>query len=180
MFPNPYVIIGLMVAWILSMVGYGIHEKQQGEDTARAACTTARVAEAVVAASKIQELQTAARANIERHGAAQAAISSAYQKDIEYVQNQKTAALAAVRAAGRVRVQPASSYTMRPGDCSLPVAAPGSPGNNGSPQGDVHREDASPDPGIDTAVLIGLASECDSITRQLVRAQELIVEDRQP
>ena len=178
--PNPYVIISLLLAWSITLVGYGIKEERRGEETAQAACTVVKAAELAQAAQTIQRLQADAMAAVERHGNAQAAISTAYQKDIKYVQDQKNAALAAVRAAGRVRVQPASSYTLRPGDCPLPEAAPGTPGDNGSPQSDVHREDASPDPGIDTAVLIGLASECDSITRQLGRAQELIAEDRQP
>ena len=177
---NPYVIVGLLLAWALSLLGYGIKEEQRGERMAQAACTVVKAAELAQAAQTIQQLQTEAREAVERHGNAQVAISTAYQEDIQYVQDQKNAALAAVRAAGRVRVQPASSYTLRPGDCPLPEAAPGTPGDNGSPQSDVHREDASPDPGIDTAVLIGLASECDSITRQLGRAQELIAEDRQP
>lgn len=176
--PNPYVIISLLLAWSITLVGYGIKEERRGEGMAQAACTVVKAAELAQAAQTIQRLQADAMAAVERHGNAQAAISTAYQKDIQYVQDQKTAALAAARAAGRVRIQYASPYPLRPGDCHLPEASPGTAGTDGSSPGGLRTAYEGHDIGISSHDLIELAAECDGVVYQLARLQEIVEEDR--
>lgn len=166
---NPYIIIGLLVAWACSLAGVGAWQRHDGAVTERTAWQQREIKQQAAVTRKIKELEEKARKTEQTHAAAQAEISTEYQRKLKDANQQRANDHAAVHA-GTLRLRDPNPPGLRTLGCipgQIPTTTSGRDGETG---GGLSRESAD--------FLLGLASEADDVTRQLEACQGVVLQDR--
>lgn len=168
MIPNPWLIVGLLVAWIASIVAVGGWQHDAGVTAERARNQGVQIADLKVANAKIKALEEAARANEAKHATEVAAIGAAHEADIETRRVQAEHDVAAVRA-GALRLRdPGAKPAACPG--AVPSAAPAASVGDGPAPGELSRE-------LDE-FLVSEANRADAVAIQLGACQAVVLSDR--
>lgn len=167
---NPYVIIGLIAAWIASLVGVGFWQNDAGHVAERTEWQTRENGELRTANATIKALQEQARKDEQTHAAALAAISTDYERKLSDANKQRAADAAAVRS-GSLRLRDPSAPGLRA--CgSLPAeTAAGTGQRDGGAAGELSA--------AASGFLLDLANESDDVARQLAACQRVVIEDRE-
>lgn len=166
---NPYVIIGMLLFWIGSVLGsysYGHHQGTVGEDVKWEVRATA---EAQQAAVQIKAAEDSARQQEQAANQRQAAISSSYEEKLQNAEQTHQADLAAIRA-GALRLRDPASPVQA---CPAPgaPASPSTGGRDGAAAGYLSTEAAD--------FLLSLADDADRTAQQLAACQAIVTADRQ-
>ena len=170
MLSNPWLILGVVLVWLASLVGVGTWQRSDGATTERAKWVERENAELVAANAKIIELNAAARAQEARHAASLAVISTGHQQEIKNAQAQAIADRAAVRAGG-LRLYDVAAPGLRA--CGSLPSPPGATagGRDGRAAGELSGEA--------TQFLFDLANDADAVARQLAACQRVVRADRE-
>lgn len=167
---NPYVIIGLLVAWLLSATGVGWWQNAAGHTAERSTWQGRENKELVDANASIKRLEEEARDTERKHVLALANIDRRYQKELQDAEDQKARDVAAARA-GRIVLRIPSPCKGPDGGATSGVAStPGS--GDGQKTAELPREVA--------ANLFALADDANAVVRQLTECQAVILDDRKP
>ena len=167
---NPYVIIGLLVAWGASLFGVGWWQNDAGHVAERTTWQTRENGELRTANATIKALQEQARKDEQTHAAALAAVSTDYERKLSDANKQRAADAAALRA-GTLRLRDPNPPGLRAcGGLGAKVGP--SPGGRDGAQGGELSEAAA-------GFLLGLASDADDVARQLAACQAVVVKDRE-
>ena len=168
---NPYIIIGLLVAWALSLAGVGTWQNEAGHVAERVEWQGRENKELVDANTAIKALEEKYRKAEQDHAAALGAIATNYEGKIQDANNQHARDVAAVRS-GTLRLRdPGASGKCPVGDPMPGIAT--SPGvGDGRAAGELS--------GQSSEFLLGEASRADSIAEQLAACQQVVRSDRAP
>lgn len=167
---NPYVIIGLIAAWIASLVGVGYWQNEAGHVDERTTWQTRENGELRTANATIKALQEQARKDEQTHAAALAAVSTDYERKLSDANKQRAADAAALRA-GTLRLRDPNPTGLRAcGGIAAEIGA--GAGRRDGPEGGELSEAAA-------GFLLGLASNADDVARQLTACQAVVVKDRE-
>lgn len=167
---NPYFIIGLIVAWLASLVGVGYWQNEAGHVDERTTWQTRENGELRTANATIKALQEQARQSEHDHAAALAAVSTDYERKLSDANKQRAADAAALRA-GTLRLRDPNPPGLRAcGGLGAQVGA--GAGRRDGPEGGELSEAAA-------GFLLELASDADDIARQLTACQAVVVHDRE-
>jgi hypothetical protein len=165
---NPYLILGVLVAWLASLVGVGFWQNRTGHAAERVVWEQRENSELTAANAKIHDLEEQYRTEERRRAQEVADISTKYEKERTDAAAQKARDIAAARAGAlRLRI-PAACES--PGGSDAGKAAAGAGERDGGATTQLPREI--------TANLFGLADDCDVVARQLGAAQRVIRSDR--
>jgi hypothetical protein len=167
---NPYVIIGLIAAWIASLVGVGFWQNDAGHVAERTEWQTRENGELRTANATIKALQEQARKDEQTHAAALAAVSTDYERKLSDANKQRAADAAALRA-GTLRLRDPNLTGLRAcGGLGTQVGA--GAGRRDGPEGGELSEAAA-------GFLLEFASDADDVARQLTACQAVVVKDRE-
>lgn len=167
---NPYVIIGLIVAWATSLAGVGYWQNEAGHIAERTIWQTLENGELRTANATIKSLHEQARKSEYEHAAALAAVSTDYERKLSDANKQRAADAAALRA-GTLRLRDPNPTGFR--SCgSLGTKIGTSPGERDGAQGGELSDAAA-------GFLLDLASDADDVARQLEACQAVVVKDRE-
>lgn len=167
MIPNPWIIVGVLVAWIASLAGVGYWQNQSGHIAERVSWQAQDSANLKAANAKILTLEESARVNEQAHAAVIAALDAQYTKELQDAAAQKDRDVAAARA-GALKLRYATESGA--GGGKLPDA-PASTGPGNGPSG-------SELPPETTASLYALADDADQVAKQLASCQAIVEADR--
>jgi prophage endopeptidase len=167
---NPYLIIGLMAAWIASLVGVGYWQNEAGHVAERTKWQTRENNELREANAKILRLEEDARKAERDHGAVLAAISTHYEKELGDANKRREADHAAVRA-GTLRLRDPNTAGLRACGSVMPETSPRAGGRDGRAPGELS--------GAAAEFLLDLAHDADNVARQLAACQGVVTADRQ-
>ena len=167
---NPYLIIGLLVAWGLSLVGVGAWQNNAGQVAERAAWQTRENEQLRTTNASIKAMEEAARAAEQRHALALDTISTDYERKLSDANQQRAADAAAVRA-GTLRLRDPNPPGLRACGGAVPPAGARPGGRDGAAPGELSGEAAG--------FLLDLAATADDTARQLAACQQVIVADRE-
>lgn len=167
---NPYAIIGLLLAWILSLAGVGYWQNEAGHIAEHDTWQTSENGELRTANDRIKTLEEGARKAEQDKAKALDAISTDYERKLSDANKQRAADAAAVRA-GSLRLRDPSSTGLHA--CgSLPTEAATGPGQrDGGAAGELSA--------AASGFLLDLANEADDVARQLAACQRVVIEDRE-
>lgn len=167
---NPYLIIGLLIAWGASLFGVGYWQNDAGHVAERTTWQTRENTELRDVNAKIKTLEEGNRKAEQEHATALASVSTDYERKLSDANKQRAADVAAVRA-GNLRLRDPSATGLRA--CgSLGVEVGASPGRrDGGTAGELSAEASG--------FLLDLASDADDVTRQLTACQAVVVKDRE-
>lgn len=167
---NPYVIIGLLVAWGASLFGVGWWQNDAGHVAERTTWQTRENGELRTANATIKALQEQARKDEQTHAAELAAVSTDYERKLSDANKQRAADVAAIRA-GTLRLRDPNPPGLRAcGGLAAQVGA--GAGRRDGPEGGELSEAAA-------GFLLELASDADDVARQLTACQAVVVKDRE-
>ena len=167
---NPYIIIGLLVAWGASLFGVGWWQNDAGHVAERTEWQTRENGELRTANATIKALQEQARKDEQTHAAALAAVSTDYERKLSDANKQRAADAAALRA-GTLRLRDPNPTGLRAcGDLTAQVGA--GAGRRDGPEGGELSEAAA-------GFLLELVSDADDVARQLTACQAVVVKDRE-
>lgn len=161
---NPWVLLGVGLLWLASLVGVGAWQREDGKTAERGAWQAKENKELAAAGVEIDRLNREARANEAEHAEQIAAIGAAHEADREADEKRRRKDVAdAHSGALRLRV---------PGGCE-------SPGSGAAPEtataaGRGNDAAGSELPREVTANLFELVDDADSITRQLGSCQAVV------
>lgn len=167
---NPYIIIGLIVAWLASLVGVGYWQNAAGHVDERATWQTRANAELRAANATINALQEKARKSEQDHAAALAAVSSDYERKLSDANKQRAADAAALRA-GTLRLRDPNPTGLSSCGGLGGEAGTGAGRRDGPEGGELSAAAAE--------FLLDLAFDADDVARQLAACQEVLVKDRE-
>jgi hypothetical protein len=177
--PNPYLLLGLAIAWGISLFAVGVWQHKAGVTAERVQWQERETTALLAANQEITRLNAEARKNEADHAARLAAISTRYQEELTHAKAQRDRDIAAARAGAR-RLQFAAA-----GACADASARPEAGPAAGRCDGEARsqlRDAAGGDilalPGDISASLYTLAHDADDLARQLMAAQAVILEDR--
>lgn len=165
---NPYLIIGLIVAWLTSLGVVGYWQNEAGHTAEKVAWQQRENKELADANAAIKRLEEAARAAENAHAAALGEIATKHQQEITDAAAQKDRDVAAARA-GRIVLRIPTACPSANGDNAAKTPAAPSVGNGGATTGL---------PSEITANLLALADDADAVVRQLSQCQAVVIEDR--
>ena len=167
---NPYVIIGLLVAWGASLFGVGWWQNDAGHVAERTTWQARENGELRTANATIKALQEQARKDEQTHAAALAAVSTDYERKLSDANKQRAADVAAIRA-GTLRLRDPNPTGLRAcGGLAAQVGA--GTGRRDGPEGGELSEAAA-------GFLLEFASDADDVARQLTACQAVVVKDRE-
>lgn len=165
---NPYVIIGLLIAWVASLGAVGWWQNDAGH-TAERVVWQKRDNEALTKANAaIKRLEEEARASELRHAEDLNVISTGYQKELVNAKAQKDRDVAAARA-GTLGLRFRAEGGTCPGGTGQATASSG--GRDGPATAELPSEIA--------AGLFALADDADEVVLQLTACQAVIRSDRE-
>ena len=167
---NPYLIIGLIVAWLVSLATVGYWQNAAGHTAERVIWQARDNEELTKANADIKRLEEAARATEQAHTAALGKIAEDHQKEITDAAAQKERDVAAARA-GRIVLRIPAACPRPNGGGAPKVAAAPSLGDGGA---------TAELPRQVVADLLSLADDADAVTRQLGECQAVVRADRTP
>ncbi len=160
--PNPWILIGLGLAWIASLVAVGSWQRDDGATDERARWQARELEQAIAAANKRHELDARYRAAEQEHATRLAAVSADYQRRLSDAQTTRRADAAAVRAGTLVLRDHAAAAGGAGGGC-VPGAATAAGGRDGPAPGELSPAAAG--------FLLELAADADEVAVQLGACQ---------
>lgn len=166
---NPWIALGLVLAWIASLAGVGYWQNDAGHTTERVAWQARDNAALAEANSKLHDTEEKYRRIEQSHAADLAAISGNYQKELKDA-SQKTADLIAANRAGAFRLRDPGATACSPHRSILSETAASSGGRDGGTQAELS--------GTAAEFLLGLTGEADDTARQLSACQAIVKADR--
>lgn len=167
---KPYIIIGLLIAWALSLVGVGAWQNEAGHVAERVEWQARENKELVDANAAIKALEEKYRKAEQDHAAALGAIATNYEGKLSNATKQRAADLAAIRA-GTLRLRdPGASGKCPDGDPMPGIAAAPGVGDDRA-AGELSQRA--------NEFLLGEASRADSIAEQLAACQQVVRSDRE-
>lgn len=165
---NPYVIIGLLIAWALSLAGVGAWQNDAGHTAERAAWQERENTELLTANAEIERLSTKARDDEADHAKRLSKISTDYEKRLEDAKTQRDRDVADAHAGAlRLRFNTAGKGA---GSNTTGETGSGAGRCDGAASGELPREVV--------ADLFALVGDANAVALQLAGAQKVIEEDR--
>ena len=168
---NPYIIIGLLVAWALSLAGVGAWQNEAGHVAERVEWQGREVTELTAANAAIKALEESARATEAAHSVALSTIATNYEGKLSNATKQRSADLAAIRA-GTLRLRDPGAGGKCPSGDPMPGIASATGVGNGRSAGELSQRASE--------FLVGEASRADSVAEQLAACQQVVRSDRAP
>jgi prophage endopeptidase len=167
---NPYVIIGLIVAWLGSLGAVGWWQNSAGHTAERFSWQKRDNDSLTTANAKILKLEQAARDAERRHAEDLEVISAGYQKELVNAKAQRDRDVSAARS-GALSLR---FHAEGSGACAggTGQTAAGAAGRDGPATAELPREVA--------AGLFAIADDADEVVRQLSACQAVIRADRSP
>lgn len=173
---NPYVILGVVVAFVLSNLGSYFYGDTQGHKVERSAWLAKENVELSAANAKILSLEKAARNAEAAHAAALNLVSTTYQGELNAARAEtKRLADAAHDGAFRLRVHAKCEDS---GGSGTAETLPSAGRRDGQAGGQLPEPPLATLSASDSAFLIELTGEADEVARQLSACQAVVVEDR--
>lgn len=160
------VILVMAAIGVAGWKGYSL-----GQTVVRAEWQQQALAESITNAAKYKELSDKYRAMEQTNAARIAAVSKTYQSKLQGATNAKLAAESALRD-GTLRLRLTEPARCEASGDPAPTPSPGAERRDGSATGEL----LGP---TDSAFLVALASEADSVAIQLAACQAVIRSDRQ-
>lgn len=164
---NPWTILGIVAAWLLSLSAVGYWQNQAGHTAERVKWQARETTELVTANREIERLNNDARAEERRHAESISNIATGYERKIEN-EKHKTDVLIADLLAG-----------------SLVLHDPGRQGAGASETGPTlpaaGERDGEAGTGLSAEAsrfLLEQAGRCDAIVEQLTACQAVVISDR--
>jgi hypothetical protein len=167
MIPNPWILLGLGIAWLASLVAVGAWQRDDGATHERDAWQARELRQVIAAADKHREIAARYRAAERAHAVALAAASADYQRRLSHVDSIRRADAAALRA-GTLVLRDPDAPGLRAGRGCLPAASPAPGGSDGAEAGRLSPAAAG--------FLLGLAADADQVAEQLAGCQAAIAE----
>jgi len=165
---NPYLIAGLLAAWIASLGAVGWWQNSAGRTAEKVSWQQRDNDELRAANARIHDLEEEARSEEQRHAISLANISSEFQKDLADAKVTKERDLAAARA---------GALSLRiPSPCKGPSG--GEPAETAAGTGGRNAAEGTELPREITAGLFELADDADEVVRQLTACQKVVADDR--
>jgi hypothetical protein len=168
---NPYLIIALGAAWILSLMGVGKWQNTAGHVAERAEWQGKEMKELASANAEILRLDKAYRESEKDKATALSVISTVYEGKLNDAAKQKDRDVAAARA---VAPQYQLRYATTSGACAdrsiAPTSTPAPLGRDGPATAQL--------PGEIAANLFALADDADALVDQLTACQAVVMADR--
>ena len=171
MLPNPWILLGIGIAFIASVLTVGGYEHHAGATAENAKWEQRYAQETAQAAATINKLQTEARTKEAAYEAGMVALAGNYQKELKNEQDQSAADLAAVRAGALSLRDPFATGTLSAGPSSAGTITASAGSGHGAPGCELSQPTAE--------FLVGEADRADGIVRQLDACQAIVVQDRQ-
>lgn len=159
-------LLGVVLAWLASLVSVGYWQRQDGALEAVAECRAQKVDELTAANAKIKALNDAARDREAQHAAQMEAIGTWLAKETKDAEDRQRRAVAGARALV-LRNQPACV-----GAGGNEAPAPGAPAGRGDGPA------ACELPATAVRDLLELVGDCDRGMRQLAACQAVVLKDR--
>lgn len=169
MIPNPWVILGIVLTWLASLVAVGIWQNKTGHTDERVTWQTKENKELAQAAQQIKTLNEAARATEQQHAEEIKKLGEQHAKDQAANEAQRRKDVAAARD-GALKLRFSGACPVRP-DAGRTPEAPASPAGSNDAQ------TIELPPKI-TADLYDLVADADAVAIQLAACQSVITSDR--
>lgn len=165
---NPWLMLGLVLAWIASLFAVGSWQNDAGHVAEKSAWQTRENIELAQANAKIIVLNQAVRDQEHRSAEQINQIAIVYEKDKSHEIEKRDAVIAHLRA-GTLRLFDPASAIGTDGNTTGQTAASSRCGD-GTASGELSGQTGE--------FLVSLASESDEVVRQLTTCQSVITEDR--
>lgn len=165
---NPWVLLGVGLAWLASVGAVGYLQRQDGGRAERLICQTNESAALKQVNATIERLNTEARAQERSHQIALFTIGEKHEQERQAAEVQRRRDVDAARR-GDLRLRVAGACAPRPSGAGEASAA--APVGDGRTDAELPRETA--------AALLELADAADEIVLQLAACQAVIRSDRQ-
>lgn len=170
MLPNPWVIIGVLVAWLGSLGAVGFWQNSAGHTSEKVAWQQREVQQQAEYDQKYRDLEAKYRAQ-EQDGAQKLADASAdYERRLQDVQT-KNDSLASELRAGTLRLRDKYARASKACKCGVSKTSTGSGGRDGTAPGDISAEASG--------FLLRLSGDADKTADQLAACQQVVVKDRE-
>lgn len=166
---NPYVIIGLIIAWGASLFGVGHWQNAEGHTEERVAWQAKDNQELAQANAKILTLEAAARDTEHRHAAEIDSVATTYEKEKANALAKKDSVIADLRS-GALRLRDPYSLAFKASGGPTGAAPASSGQRDGGAGGELSVSTSE--------FLIGLASDADEVVKQLQACQAVVRSDR--
>lgn len=169
MMPNPWIILALVIAWIVSLGVVGKWQNTAGHTAERTAWMEKENKELTSANAEIMRLESEARLKEHAHAEAVNEVAATYQGEIN-ASDAKIAGLVAAVRDGAIRL---SDPGARPesacsgGSAKTPASAGGGNGKAGAELS-----------GQAAEFLLGEAGRADKVVKQLTACQAILLDDR--
>jgi hypothetical protein len=167
--PNPWIIVGVLVAWLASLAAVGYWQNSAGHTGERVTWQAQQVKDLAKYNADILAKDEAYRLEEQQHAADLNTISINYQKELDDA-NIKNAALASAVRAGTLRLRDPGARRRPAGGDRLPETA-----------ARVGRCDASGDGRLSAGAaefLLGLTGRCNAVRQKLTSCQAIVRSDR--
>lgn len=169
MIPNPWIVVGLLLAWGASLGVVGKWQNNAGRESERVAWQEREIQQVAAVNAKFKQLSDAARAAEQRSAAEIAAIGEDHAKAIEVLEARRRRDVVAARD-GAIRLRVAGACVSSSGGSAAPEAGAAAGVGAGASTVELPREV--------TADLLALANDADQVADQLRACQAIAVNDR--
>lgn len=160
----------LIVAGIVAAIyAYGQQQFGFGENSEKDRLLTRENTELTDANDKIKKLEEQYRKQESLHALQIAAVSTKYQEDLKNAKAEKDHVIAGLRT-GDIRLHIPVAYAITPGGSGSAATLACTTGRDGETRCELSTAASE--------FLVGLASECNEVAKQLSAAQDVIVKDR--
>lgn len=159
----------VITAIVAAIYTYGQQQFGLGEQAEKSRWLDRENKELVQANARIKTLEENYREQEYWHAEQLTAVSAKYQEEMKHGQVKKDRIIANLRG-GTFRLRIPLARACKAGGSGPAEAASATGGRDGEARGELSPEAAE--------FLVGLASDCDDVTRQLAAAQAVIVKDR--
>lgn len=167
--PNPWILLGIVLAWLASLAGVGWWQRVDGEAVERSAWQARENVQLATAGKRILALEQAAREQEQEEAARMAAIAGDYEGRLQNVQTQRDRDVAAAHR-GTLRLRDPGAPSLRADGCSGGPATAGAGVGDGPAPGELSR--------AVTADLFSLVDDANAVVEQLTACQAVVRADR--
>lgn len=174
--PNPYILLGVLVAWIASLASVGMWQHRAGAVSERVIWQDRMQQASDKASAELKSVEDHYR-QIERTMAGRLGdISTQYEKELSDASAQHAADLSALRT-GNLRLRDPGAHPQACGS-GLPPAASGAGRRDGPPASGLQEQSAGVLSDVASEFLLELVDRADSVAHQLAACQAVIRADR--
>ncbi len=159
----------IISAIVYAIYAYGQQQFGFGENAEKDRWLTRENTELTDANDKIKKLEEQYRAQESLHALQLAAVSTKYQEDLKNAKAEKDHVIAGLHT-GDIRLHIPVAYAVTPGGSGSPATLACSTGRDGETRCELSTAAAE--------FLVGIASECNEVAKQLSAAQDIIIKDR--